>query len=110
ELLAAKAGDRAKWLHERTDQKLTAQAAEALRKAATIEELLAALEKKIADNVTPNAVPKGAMIFQPSDERRRSGSHYTPRSLTQPIVRKTLEPILKNLGDSPTPQRILDLK
>src|SRR5947207_5672281 len=50
------------------------------------------------------------MIFQPSDERRRSGSHYTPRSLTEPIVRKTLAPVLKNLGDSPTPQQILDLK
>ncbi len=95
ELLAAKPGDRAKWLAEHTDQKLTGQAAEALKKAATIEELLAALEKKIADNVTPNAVPKGAMIFQPSDERRRSGSHYTPRILTEPIVRKTLDPILQ---------------
>jgi hypothetical protein len=110
ELLAAKAADRAKWLAERADQKITGQAAEALKKAATIDELLAALEKKIADNVTPNAVPKGAMIFQPSDERRRSGSHYTPRSLTEPIVRKTLAPVLKNLGDSPTPQQILDLK
>ena len=101
ELLAAKPGDRAKWLAERTDQKLTGQAAEAVKKAATIEELLAALEKKIADNVTPNAVPKGAMIFQPSDERRRSGSHYTPRVLTEPIVRKTLEPVLRRLGFQP---------
>lgn len=109
-LLAAKPGDRAKWLTERTDQKLTGQAAEAVKKATTVEELLAALERKIADNVTPNAVPKGAMIFQPSDERRRSGSHYTPRSLTEPIVRKTLEPILKNLGDKPTPRQLLDLK
>jgi hypothetical protein len=110
ELLADKPGDRAKWLSERTDQKLTGQAAEAVKKAATIEELLAALEKKIADNVTPNAVPKGAMTFQPSDERRRSGSHYTPRILTEPIVRKTLEPILQQLGDQPTPAQILDLK
>src|SRR5262249_31683171 len=58
----------------------------------------------------PNTVPQGAMIFQPSDERRRSGSHYTPRILTEPIVRKALEPILKRLGDIPTPQQILDLK
>ena len=42
---------------------------------------------------TPNPVPPGAMILQPSDARRRSGSHYTPRSLTGPIVRKTLEPL-----------------
>jgi hypothetical protein len=108
-LLAAKSADRAKWLKEATDQKLTGKALEDLKKATTIDELLAALEKKIASQVTPNAVPRGAMIFQPSDERRRSGSHYTPRSLTEPIVRKTLEPILKRLGE-PTPQQILDLK
>src|SRR5262249_45131767 len=36
--------------------------------------------------------------------------HYTPRSLTKPIVEKALEPILKNLGDTATPQQILDLK
>jgi hypothetical protein len=110
ELLAAKSADRTKWLTERTDQKITGQAADALKKAGTIDDLLAALEKKIAHEVTPNTVPKGAMIFQPSDERRRSGSHYTPRILTEPIVRKTLEPILKRLGDSPTPAQILDLK
>ena len=50
------------------------------------------------------------MVLQPSDERRRSGSHYTPRSLTEPIVRTTLQPILARLGDSPTPEQILDLK
>ena len=37
--------------------------------------------------------PPGGMVLQPSDERRRSGSHYTPRSLTGPIVRKALEPV-----------------
>jgi hypothetical protein len=110
ELLAAKSSDRSKWLSERTDQKVTGQAAEALKSAESIPDLLAALEKKIARAVTPNIVPKGAMIFQPSDERRRSGSHYTPRSLTEPIVRNTLEPILKRLGDKPTPQQLLDLK
>ncbi len=63
-------------------------------------------------------VPKGAMIFQPSEERRRSGSHYTPRSLTEPIVRNTLEPILARLrgrdeeegSRPPRPEQILDLK
>ncbi|MGB9634501.1 MAG: Eco57I restriction-modification methylase domain-containing protein, partial [Chloroflexaceae bacterium] len=29
--------------------------------------------------------------------RRRSGSHYTPRALTEPIVRTTLEPVLARL-------------
>jgi len=108
-LLAVKPGDRAKWLAEQTDQKLTGQAADGLKKAGTIEDLLAALEKKIAEKVTPNTVPKGAMVLQPSDERRRSGSHYTPRSLTAPIVRTTLRPVLERLGANPTPEQILEL-
>ena len=71
-----------------------------LKEAATIEGLLAALDKKIAKKVTPRVVPAGAMVLQPSDERRRSGSHYTPRSLTEPIVRTTLAPILEQFCDS----------
>ena len=63
---------------------------------------------------TPDLVPQGAMVLQPSEERRRSGSHYTPRSLTEPIVRTTLEPILERLrgadGRPPRPEQILDLK
>lgn len=121
-LLETKPADRGKWLAEQSDQKLTGQALTALKEATTIEELLAALDRKIARHATPNVVAKGAMVLQPSDERRRSGSHYTPRSLTEPIVRKTLEPILKRLASSPplppgegrgeglAPQQILDLK
>jgi len=50
------------------------------------------------------------MVLQPSDERRRSGSHYTPRTLTEPIVVTTFRPILERLGPNPTPEQILDLK
>ena len=71
---------------------------------------MTALDRKIASAVTPGIVAKGAMIFQPSDERRRSGSHYTPSSLTGPIVQAALEPVLKQLGDNPTPEQILALK
>lgn len=98
-LLEAGAGQRVKWIKDNADQKISGQVATALKKAESIEDLLAALDKKIAKKVTPNVVPKGAMVLQPSDERRRSGSHYTPRSLTEPIVRTTLEPILKQLAD-----------
>jgi hypothetical protein len=101
-LLEAKPADRVKWLAEQTDQKFTGQAAEGLKKAESLEDLLAALEKKIARYVTPNVVPKGAMVLQPSDERRRSGSHYTPRSLTEPIVRTTLRPVLESFNRDPT--------
>ncbi len=101
EILLETAGSgRAKWLKEHADQKLGAADAKLLKAAESIDELLTALDKKIAKKVTPRVVPSGAIVLQPSDERRRSGSHYTPRSLTEPIVRTTLEPILKQLVDS----------
>lgn len=109
-LLAAKPAERAKWFKEQSEQSITGQALSALKDAMTIEELLAALDRKIAHAVTPQVVSKGAMVLQPSDERRRSGSHYTPRSLTEPIVRTTLRPVLEQLGPQPKPEQILDLK
>ena len=111
-LLATKPADRAKALEATTDHKLTAKQSDPLKSAKTIDDLLAALEaaKKIARSATPQALAKGAMLLVPSDERRRSGSNYTPRKLTEPIVRKTLEPILANLGEKPTPAQLLDLK
>lgn len=110
ELLGVKPGDRAGWLQKNADTKLPAKAAAEVKTAASIDDLLVALEKRIARGVTPHPVTEGAMILQPSQERRRSGSHYTPRVLTAPIVRKTLEPIFQRLGPNPTPQQILELK
>ncbi|MBM3983410.1 MAG: class I SAM-dependent DNA methyltransferase [Planctomycetes bacterium] len=109
-LLAQKAGDRAKWLAENADQKVDGKALTALKAADTVEGLVAALEKRIARALTPNIVPPGGMILQPSEERRRSGSHYTPPTLTGPVVRKALEPVLAQLGANPTPEQILALK
>lgn len=98
-LLATNAQERAKWLKDQSDQTLVKDSIDLLNEAATIEDLLEALDKKIAKKVTPRVVSAGAIVLQPSDERRRTGSHYTPRSLTEPIVRTTLEPILKQLCD-----------
>jgi hypothetical protein len=109
-LLAAKPADREKILLEQADTKLPDTAAKALKSAATHNDLLAALDKRIDRRATPHPVPTGSIILQPTDERRRSGSHYTPRSFTEPIVRKTLEPILDRLGRHPQPEAILDLK
>lgn len=97
ELLETPGKDRAKWLKENADQKVGTADAKLLKAATNLEELLTALDRKIAKKVTPRVVPAGAIVLQPSDERRRSGSHYTPRSLTEPIVRTTLEPILAQL-------------
>src|SRR5208283_4217119 len=55
-------------------------------------------------------IASGTPIMQPTDERRRTGSHYTPRRLTEPIVRYTLEPTFERLGPDATPEQILDLK
>jgi Eco57I restriction-modification methylase/restriction-modification enzyme MmeI-like protein len=110
DLLAVKAEDRLKWIQEKTDNKFTGQLGETIRSAISVDDALAALNKRIDRGATPYPLPEGSMILQPSNERRRSGSHYTPRSLTEPIVRKTLEPVLKKLGKHPTPEQIVDLK
>ena len=101
------AKDRAKVLSEEADCDLTGKAAEALKAARTVEEVAAAIDKKAVDK---RIIPEGGLYLQPGEERRRSGSHYTPRSLTEPIVRTTFRPILEALGPRPTPTQLLDLK
>ncbi|MGH1341621.1 MAG: Eco57I restriction-modification methylase domain-containing protein [Nannocystales bacterium] len=39
-------------------------------------------------------VAAGRLVIQPGQERRRTSSHYTPVSLSGPIVARTLEPLL----------------
>ena len=113
-LLAQGTGSRAKWLQPRTDRNLTDTVAKGLRAAETVEDLHAALDRVLDKDATPDLVPAGALVLQPNEERRRSGSHYTPRELTEPIVRHTLAPILERLrgedGRAPTPAQILDIK
>jgi hypothetical protein len=113
-LLAEAPAKRAKWIQDRADRKPTANVTKAVKAAATLEDLHAALLRVIDVAATPDLVPPGAMVLQPSEERRRSGSHYTPRALTEPIVRTTLEPILARLrgedGRPPRPAQILDLR
>jgi len=109
ELLRAEAEDRAKLLREFAGCELSGQALEQLKVATKPEDLLTVLGKKIS-GLNPYVVPKGGMFLQPTDERRRSGSDYTPRSLTEPVVRTTLRPIFERLGEHPRPDQILDLK
>ena len=54
-------------------------------------------------------VPAGTPLLQPTDERRRTGSHYTPRSLTEPIVRHALEPAFERIGAEARPEAVLAL-
>ena len=113
-LLAEPKGGRARWLQARADRNLTDTVAKALRAAETVDDLHAALDRVLDKDAAPDLVPPGALVLQPNEERRRSGSHYTPRELTEPIVRHTLAPLLDRLrgedGRAPVPERILDLK
>ncbi len=52
----------------------------------------------------------GQLVLQPTPSRRSTGSYYTPRSLSERVVRRTLEPVVACLGDAPTAERILELK
>lgn len=108
-LLAAKPGDRAKLLKDWADCTVSGSALSTLKTAKTVEDILSAIGRKISPR-TPQIMPPGSLYLQPGEERRRSGSHYTPRSLTEPIVRKTLKPVLEALGENPTPEQILSLK
>jgi hypothetical protein len=42
-------------------------------------------------------------------KRRRTSSHYTPRELTEPIVQRTLEPLIEAMGDAPRSEELLGL-
>ena len=114
ELLGEPGSKRARWIRDRTDRKLTDKVGKSIREATSLEALHAALDSVVDKDSTPDLVTPGAMVLQPSEERRRSGSHYTPRELTGPIVQRTLAPVLDRLrpenGATPRPAQILDLK
>lgn len=42
----------------------------------------------------PVVISKGSLFVTAGTDRRSSGTHYTPRSLTEPIVQYTLEPLV----------------
>ncbi|MCA9488579.1 MAG: N-6 DNA methylase, partial [Myxococcales bacterium] len=60
----------------------------------------------LLDGDRPERGP-GQHVLVGGAERRRTGSHYTPTSLTRPIVERTLDPVL---GEAPSSERILHTK
>jgi hypothetical protein len=67
----------------------------------------------------PIVYPENSFIVALGNDRRDTGSHYTPRSLTEPIVQHTLEPLVylgpaegkpQNEWVLKSPAEILDLK
>jgi len=114
-LLEEPSSRREKWFQERAGRGLTDRIKPDVAAAQTVQDVHAALQPILDLAAAPDLVPRGAMVLQPSDERRRSGSHYTPRELTEPIVRTTLRPVLERLAKESTTgcltaEQILGLK
>jgi hypothetical protein len=109
-LLALPGGKRKAWLEEEAGTTLPAKPATALKDASSEAELLVALAPRLNRDLFDGPQAAGGLVFQPTEERRRSGSHYTPRSLTRPIVEEALRPWLERCHHRPTAALILDLK
>jgi hypothetical protein len=110
ELLAMPGSKRKAWLEAQAQTDLPAKAATALKEASTEQELVAALAPRIDRRLFDGAQAAGNLVFQPTAERRRSGSHYTPAQLTSLTVAEALRPWLERHGSTPTPDAILALK
>jgi hypothetical protein len=110
-LLASR--ERLKWLKDNTDRgKFPAAVERDVRAARSEAQLAAALAQVVDPRGSPqgHVWPAGTPLLQPTDERRRTGSHYTPRDLTNPIVTHALEPAFARLGPDATPDQVLALK
>lgn len=112
ELLTKKGKDRIKYLKENVGRALTAAQAKLVEEAKSVEDLSATLDNMVDERGSPKKriAAAGTPILQPTGERRRTGSHYTPRSLTAPIVKHALEPAFARLGPDATPVQVLELK
>ena len=109
-LLDVDSGRRVNAFQDATGRRLTGKEGSALRNARETSEIVAVLDSKIDRDATPDILPSKTPVLQPTDERRRSGSHYTPRSLTEPIVSEALRPILERLGPTANADDVLDIK
>ena len=110
DVLAQKKAQRAKWLKEDVGlpKSQAEKIAKALDAAATEEDGLAIIEGfRMRNTDTAGA---GSLVIQPGSERKRTSSHYTPRSLSAPIVEKTLAPLIQVMGGEPSSERLLNLK
>jgi hypothetical protein len=113
DLLEAPLDRRAAWLEDEAgvDKSAVKKAGAEIKAAKTEDEMLAALQA-IQARDTEVARPL-QLVLQPGAERRRTSSHYTPRSLSEPIVRRTLEPLIgamTQVDGAPPSNRLLDLK
>src|SRR5258708_17458530 len=88
ELAALKGSERQKRLKDAYDVKLPDKVAKAVAAAKTQAALEPALKPRVDERAAPGAMlsAPGAPLLKPTGERRRTGSHYTTRTLTEPRV------------------------
>ncbi|MBZ0118303.1 MAG: SAM-dependent methyltransferase, partial [Sandaracinaceae bacterium] len=120
-LLAEAPARRVSWLQDALgfDKATAKKVADSIKGASDVETAIGALLDLAAgksrsasskDRRARLVAPAGRLVLQPGPERRRTSSHYTPRELSAPIVRRTLEPLFAVMGDAPASERILNLK
>ena len=105
--------ERLKWIKEHTERgKFPAKVEKGILAANNADGLAAALLDVVDERGSPHGRiwPAGTPLLQPTAERRRTGSHYTPRDLTSPIVRHALEPAFERIGITAMPASVLSLK
>ena len=109
ELMALEGAKRTTFLEELTGWKPKASIGNAIKAAKDQGEMLDALTDRIRRDITPRPLTKGGLTLQPGEERRKSGSHYTPQQLTRPLVAKAFEPHFVKMGAKPDPDAVLSM-
>jgi hypothetical protein len=109
ELMALEGAKRITFIEELTGWKANAKAGAAIKAAKDQGEMLDALTDRIRRDITPRPLTQGGLTLQPGEERRKSGSHYTPQQLTRPLVAKAFEPHFNRMGHRPDPDAVLSM-
>jgi hypothetical protein len=100
DLLALPGGKRKAWLEEQAQADLPPKAATALKEATNQQELVAALAPRLDRRLFEGVQAAGSLVFQPTEERRRSGSHYNTSPAHPPHGGRCPAP----LAGAPRPQ------
>ncbi|HWA70755.1 MAG TPA: DNA methyltransferase [Polyangiaceae bacterium] len=108
-LLTTQKAQRERWLQDEYgfDKGVAQKIAAAVASASNAVDALTALEP--LSGRRPERADAKTLVIQPGPERRRTSSHYTPRELTEPIVARTLEPLIRAMGNEPASTTLLNL-
>jgi hypothetical protein len=100
---------RTQWLTDELgfDKAQAKKVVTAVHGCASVQEALEKLEP--LSGRVPERARKGTLVLQPSLERRRTSSHYTPPELARSVVERALEPLIATMGPAPKSESLLNL-